>query len=468
MLGGMNPAGPGIALPVPTGWGQVGQGFDPQRIAEDQAKKAQADQAKAEAEGAQDKVAADRMAYLARMARANKSYLSDPSFIQQMEKLSKQAKLPSVIDPRTGTINLDAIPGSGSVYDWTPAERKEAASLSPAQKRVLYPGQSKDFLDAPAELSPVEAKALRDDFLKAVMNVSSGGSIESLRLFMMGAGAKLEQAMGPDGIEAALHELGSPQSQQLIGQMAQARIGQLAASGFSAQAQAAYREMLTKEKPLEVQSLIDHRTNMDTIAQQRENVYDMATMTRVNTQWAQVQAKSQSLKIEEDKARAQIANWQANTNNSGAKLALAQAKYGLDTLKTQAGVQEKLVDSLTKQLDALMQADPRKAAKLIGMDPDKPGEYIPGSLGDQLKQARAALDATQASIATFDTAVKSGSPEQRMQAATGAPTSVQSATLRQGGAVPGWPGFVFTGERNANGKWKGVNPSTGQSGWYAP
>lgn len=397
-LGGM----PGISaatagIPAPSMLGELAQaiGQYPEQQRKAQAQEIELKQQQAQLDKTQQDQAMSQMSILARMARANQAWSSDPQFAAKMTQLSKAANIPLPTDPTTGAINLDAIPGSGGMMDMTPTERQAFMQSPESVRRSVWPGEPETAYKMPMYFAPKEMDQIQREFGQTMTEAMKTGDLSGVKAFLAANGPSLDQleAAGRFSRADLAAMLDDPQFQQHFAPLVQARIADYESLGLSRATRDKVETQMLPQNIKNIQSMITRRGAetqqgeekvgilRGNLAVQQQNAVSNAVKATAAADDASTKANDYEL---------QLAKYQSAPN------ALEKAKLDikLKAASTSLGSANKTYSDIVHQVDTLVSSAKAgtPVADIIG-DPN-----TAGTLANQMKMAKGKIDAAQSTV----------------------------------------------------------------------
>lgn len=351
------------------------------------------DQQKIKAEQDEENYTLGQLGMFGKMARSNKAFANDPNYIKRMSDLAKKVGIPIQYNA-DGSINLDGIPGSGGVNDFDVPQRKEFLAQTEPQRRALYPGLSDEAYKAPRELGAGENTAARNGLQKALHDFSLGnGTVSSLSLALTAA----QGAYTTSEIDTMIQQIESPDFAAQMGPMVEAKIAEMRAKGIGDAALAAYRKMLTTERPKQIAAQLAHLRNGDAATIRKLDQGDRRldqNAVKIQNQAAQF-AQSLQQRTRQIDANVKRANdlHEKMTREARNPVTNAQASALVRSMATDVGAAEKTYGDLVKQRDTIISSRPNDANEYLGINED--GTNAPDGIEAKLEAAQASLQAAR-------------------------------------------------------------------------
>jgi hypothetical protein len=340
-------------------------------------------------------------------AQNDPSALMNPANIQSLIEKAKAAG----VDPATflnpdGSINLNAIPGSGGPGDLSSEDLKDISTMSPAMKNAFYKGVlPQSVLDAPPQPTPGEIEKAQGDFNKLALAFGSGSlSADQFAQQIQDQYANFKAAgIDPDAELARLQSDPGYRSQLAI--LTQQKVDNLKALGLSRTAQAVKTSAEANQVAPLAGSLINYRNTMGAAA---------TTNAAANVQKAQAattaaDAEVRKAEAAQTQADAATTNAQTNIDKLGVevnKLTLAQGQFALNAVKTSNAALHSSLKDVTSQVDGIVAniTDEQLRDQMLNTKDPATGK----SLSDRLHSLQTSVNNSDAALKQLSEKIASG------------------------------------------------------------
>jgi hypothetical protein len=428
-----------------------------------QQEKQELQQQKFLAEQQQQQWGQSQLSTVAKMVRyqslTNPSVVTDPATIANLVAKAKAAGLdPATFMNPDGSINLDAIPGSGGIHDLDP---NKVGQLTPAQKNAWYPELPESIRNAPQVPTPAEIDQRNKSFQEAVKSWSSQNWTTDRFVQFVKDNYQNFVSAGIDVDSELQHIQNDPSYRVQVGAAVDAKVQEYKALGLDHTADATYKNMETRFKPLDIQSEIARRASQNATDQQNANSHSLdasAALKKADAAMVSAQAAARNAKTNMGNMQARLGELQtkqdANTI-AAARLALSSAKDNVDSLVKQ-------YDIVSKQYDTAYGTDDPES--VLGSLDD------PNSILSRMRSLHDQVTAAQKVQTDLNNAINSAT-NNKAKNVTGNPLAslkTTTQTYTPGQTLPGPNGTKVTFKQYGPNGQMIVTDQNGKSYYYTP